>query len=154
MTFVDRARALRKQMTPQETRLWLRLRALRPQGLHFRRQAPFKGYILDFVCFERRIAIEIDGAQHAQSEQAAHDARRDATLARADFLTLRFWNSDVNADIDMVVESILARAMEREAIRGWRRGAGPTPAAARRTLPMKGREGCGEGPRQTTEARS
>ncbi len=59
---IERARELRKQMTPQETRLWLRLRALRPQGLHFRRQSPLKGYFLDFVCFERRLVVEIDGA--------------------------------------------------------------------------------------------
>lgn len=139
---VERARELRKQMTPQETRLWLRLRALRQQGLHFRRQAPFKGYFLDFVCFERRLVVEIDGAQHAKDKQAAHDERRDAILADEGFVTMRFWNSDVNADINAVVDTIFARAMERSA----ERDSHPTRLAALATLPMKGREGRDEEP--------
>jgi len=140
MKLVERARELRKLMTPQETRLWLRLRALRPQGLHFRRQAPFKGFIPDFVCFERRLIVEIDGAQHADGPQRHHDIRRDAALAAAGFSTLRFWNSDLNADIDSVVDTVFARAFARPALRGSSAGSDPTPAASRRTLPMKGRE--------------
>ena len=132
---IDRARQLRKQLTPQETRLWLRLRALRPQGLHFRRQAPFKGYFLDFVCFERRLVVEIDGAQHGEVNQAKHDARRDAVLRDEGFVTLRFWNSDVNADINSVVDTIFARAMERPQY------SHPTRLASLATLPMEGREG-------------
>lgn len=116
MNLVKRARVLRKQMTPQEVRVWLRLRALRKQGLHFRRQAPFGNYILDFVCFERRLAVEIDGAQHGENAQAAHDARRDAALAQAGFETLRFWNSDVNADIDSVIETVFVRATARATV--------------------------------------
>ncbi len=141
MKLVDRARELRKQMAPQETRLWLRLRALRPQGLHFRRQAPFKGVILGFVCFERRLVVEVDGAQHADGVQRVLDVRRDAALAAAGFATLRFWNSDLNADIDSVVDTIFARAMVRPAVRGSCVGAGPTRPASPATLPIKGREG-------------
>ena len=141
MKLVERARELRKQMTPQETRLWLRLRALRPQGLHFRRQAPFKGFILDFVCFERRLIIEIDGAQHADGAQRVHDLRRDAALAAAGFLTLRFWNSELQADIDSVVDTVFARAMARPAVRGSRIGSSPTRPASPAPLPIKGREG-------------
>lgn len=136
MRLADRARALRKQLTPQETRLWLRLRALRAQGLHFRRQAPFQNCILDFVCFDRRLAVEIDGSQHAEGRHEQRDAQRDAALAREDFLTLRFWNGEVNDNIENVVETIFARAMERAPTRSH-----PAPAAARRTLAMKGTEG-------------
>ena len=141
MKLVERARELRKHMTPQETRLWLRLRALRPQGLHFRRQAPFKGYILDFVCFERRMIVEVDGAQHADDMQHTHDLRRDAALAEAGFVTLRFWNTDLQSDINSVVDTIFARTMARPAVRGSRIGSGPTRPASPATLPMKGREG-------------
>ncbi len=133
---IERARELRKQMTPQETRLWLRLRALRPQGLHFRRQSPLKGYFLDFVCFERRLVVEIDGAQHGEDTQAAHDEKRDAVLREQGFMTLRFWNSDVNADINSVIDTIFARAMERQ------RYSHPTRLTALATLPIKGREEC------------
>ena len=83
--------------------------------------------------------MEVDGAQHGMGAQVAYDARRDAALAKAGFLTLRFWNSDVNEDIDVVVETVFARAMERE--KHSCIGADPTRPAARATLPMKGREG-------------
>ncbi|MHB8530097.1 MAG: endonuclease domain-containing protein [Caulobacteraceae bacterium] len=103
-----RARDLRKALTPQEARLWLRLRALRPEGFHFRRQAPFLGFYLDFVCFRSRLVVEADGSQHNDSVQADHDAMRDSILSRAGFRTLRFSNADLNVNIDGVVETILA----------------------------------------------
>ena len=102
-----RARELRKTLTPQEARLWAHLRPLRADGFHFRRQAPFKGFYLDFVCFKQRLVIELDGGQHNDETQAAHDAMRDAILARAGFKTLRFWNADVNANLDGVLRDIL-----------------------------------------------
>ena len=127
---VERARTLRKQLTPQEARLWSRLRQLRYQGLHIRRQAPFRGYILDFVCYARRLVIEVDGGQHASDEGAARDAVRDAVLAREGFVVLRFWNADVNAGIDSVVQHVF-RTLEARC---------PTRPPAGATLPMKGRE--------------
>jgi very-short-patch-repair endonuclease len=78
-------------MTLQERRLWSRLRRLREDGFRFRRQAPFRGYYLDFVCFDRRLVVELDGGQHADVPQADHDAVRDAILARQGFTVLRFW---------------------------------------------------------------
>src|SRR6202021_544981 len=95
-----RARELRKSLTPQEARLWLRLRALRADGFHFRRQAPLFGFYPDFVCFTHRLIAEVDGSQHGDGAQFAHDAIRDAMLRRAGFRTLRFWNSDVNANLE------------------------------------------------------
>ena len=109
---VERARQLRKTMTPQEVRLWLRLRALRPQGLYFRRQVPLMGYILDFACFKSRLIVECDGSQHGVPENLAYDQKRDQTFADAGFLTLRFWNHEINEDINAVADTILARAGE------------------------------------------
>jgi very-short-patch-repair endonuclease len=109
---VERARALRKNMTPQVVKLWAQLRRLRPQGLHFRRQAPLEGYILDFVCFKHRLIVEIDGGQHAAPDHAARDTRRDAHFAASGFRTLRFWNAEIDADVAAVVQTIFARAGE------------------------------------------
>jgi len=110
-----KARALRKSMTRQEVKLWALLRQLRPQGIHFRRQAPLEGYILDFVCFKYRIIVEVDGSQHGEDEGVKHDARRDAFFAARGFRTLRFWNHEIDADLHDVVETILARARENAA---------------------------------------
>lgn len=109
----ERARALRKTMTPQEARLWLRLRALREQGLHFRRQVPLKGYILDFACLSRRVIVEADGNQHGFDVQARHDAARDAAFARDGFLTLRFSNHEINRDPDGVADVIFRQTIVR-----------------------------------------
>ncbi|QGM99027.1 endonuclease domain-containing protein [Methylocystis parvus] len=110
---VVKARALRKSMTPQEVKLWVHLRQLRPQGFHFRRQAPVDGYILDFVCFKHRLIVEVDGSQHGEDQQLGHDARRDAHFAANGFETLRFWNADVDLNLSAVVETIIARAYEK-----------------------------------------
>lgn len=94
-------------MTEPEVWLWARLKRLRERGYHFRRQRPFKGYYLDFVCIDRRLVVEIDGGQHADPLQAEHDGVRDAVLTRAGFKVLRFWNSAVRADIDGVMDQII-----------------------------------------------
>lgn len=107
-----KARQLRKTMTPQEVKLWVQLRKLRAQGFHFRRQAPLEGYILDFVCFKYKTIVEADGSQHGQDAGASHDARRDAFFAAHGFRTLRFWNHEIDFNLDGVVETILARAVE------------------------------------------
>ncbi|WP_237476883.1 endonuclease domain-containing protein [Lichenibacterium dinghuense] len=106
----ERARALRKDLTRHEARLWLRLRTLRPQGIHIRRQVPMNGYILDFACLRAKLAIEVDGEHHGIGRQQAHDVLRDAALARAGLRVLRFWNHEIDANIDGVVETIIAAA--------------------------------------------
>ena len=103
-----RARTMRAALTPQEARVWSLLKGWRARGVRFRRQAPFRGYYLDFVCFSRRLVVEIDGGQHGGGEQAAHDAIRDAVLAREGFRVLRFWNHDVNTNFEGVAEAIWA----------------------------------------------
>jgi very-short-patch-repair endonuclease len=102
-----RARELRKNMTEPEVILWSRLKLLRAEGFHFRRQAPFRGYTLDFACFSRRLVIEIDGGGHGDDAQAAHDATRDAVLKRHGFRVIRFWNSEVRSNLRGVMHSIL-----------------------------------------------
>jgi very-short-patch-repair endonuclease len=100
------ARALRKRMTPQEVKLWLRLRALREKGFHFRRQAPRDGYILDFVCLRKKLIIELDGDSHGNAVQSAKDVKRDGHFPDKGFQILRFWNVDVDQNLDGVVETV------------------------------------------------
>ena len=106
------ARRLRKTMTPQEARLWVRLRQLKEQGFHFRRQVPIDGFIVDFACYRARLIVEVDGSQHDEPDHAARDLRRDAHLRAEGFRVLRFWNADVNRNITGVLDAILAALNE------------------------------------------
>ena len=91
------AKQLRSHMTDVETKLWQQLRAKRFEDFKFRRQVPIGQYIVDFICFEKRLIIELDGSQH---EGSTYDMKRDAWLKSQDFRVLRFWNNDVNAALD------------------------------------------------------
>ena len=103
-----RARSLRKCMTDAEARLWLRLKAMRGEGFHFRRQVPFRGYYLDFVSFNGRLVIELDGWRHNEDAQRDHDELRDQVLRREGFCVLRFPNNSLDHNIDGVMQAILA----------------------------------------------
>jgi very-short-patch-repair endonuclease len=94
---------MRKAPTDAEARLWYHLRDGRLTRLKFRRQVPIASYIVDFVCFDRMLIVELDGGQHMAS---AVDATRDAELNRRGFRVLRFWNHDVLRDTDAVLASI------------------------------------------------
>ncbi|WP_293900024.1 endonuclease domain-containing protein [Phenylobacterium sp.] len=94
-------------MTEPEVILWSRLKGLRAEGFQFRRQAPFRGYYLDFVCFTQCLVIELDGGHHGDDAQAAHDEVRDGVLECEGFRVLRFWNSAVRQNLDSVMYSIL-----------------------------------------------
>ncbi|HEY9013124.1 MAG TPA: DUF559 domain-containing protein [Devosia sp.] len=98
---VDRtfARSMRTNATDAERRLWSMLRGGRLEGLKFKRQVPLDGYVLDFVCFEKRLIVEADGGQHSES---VHDAQRDRHFATQGFTTLRFWNTDILTNPDGV----------------------------------------------------
>ncbi|NVN99648.1 MAG: DUF559 domain-containing protein [Geobacteraceae bacterium] len=91
-------------MTDAENTLWRILRGRQIDGLKFRRQHPFGDYILDFVCLENMLVIEVDGGQHA--EQAGYDEIRTEQLQKAGFQVLRFWNNEVLMEIDAVKEKI------------------------------------------------
>lgn len=110
-----RARALRNAMIGPEVILWSRLKLLRADGFHVRRQAPFRGYYLDFVCFPRRVVVEVDGASHSEPEQIAHDRQRDLVLAREGFRVIRVSNNDVRENLDHVVFFIRAALEQAEA---------------------------------------
>jgi adenine-specific DNA-methyltransferase len=97
-------RTLRKEMTDAEQVLWRVLRGRQLSGLKFRRQHPFGDYILDFVCLENLLVIEVDGGQH--EEQAEYDEVRTHQLHKAGFHVLRFWNNEVLKEIEAVKEKI------------------------------------------------
>jgi very-short-patch-repair endonuclease len=98
------AKRLRRDATDAEMQLWSKLRAKQLEGIKFRRQEPFRNYILDFVSYEKRLVIELDGGQHA--EQKLKDGFRDEELAREGFTVLRFWNHEVLANLDGVLEVV------------------------------------------------
>jgi len=106
------ARHLRKTMTRQEVKLWLRLRELRKLGFHFRRQVPIRDYVVDFVCYHPRVAVELDGSQHATPRRALKDVSRDAALRADGFSIVRVWNNDVEQNLEGVVEQILVALNE------------------------------------------
>ena len=98
------SRTLRNKPTEAEQFLWKRLRLKQIEGFKFRRQQPIDNYIADFVCFESRLIIEVDGGQHAAEKEA--DIKRDAYLKYNGFKVLRFWNNEVFQNIDGVLEVI------------------------------------------------
>jgi very-short-patch-repair endonuclease len=98
------AKELRKRSTETERLLWKYLRLKQLGGLKFRRQQPVDNYIVDFVCFEKRIIIEIDGGQHSVEKQK--DRARDNCLVKQGYKVLRFWNNEVLTNIEGVLEMI------------------------------------------------
>lgn len=105
-----RARALRINMTSAERKLWYALRDRRFAGFKFRRQVPLGPFIADFVCFEVRLVIEVDGGQHADSVQ---DRRRDRWFAANRFRVLRFWNNEVLSNLEGVM-TVLGQTLGAE----------------------------------------
>ena len=106
-----RARALRSRMTDAERKLWYALRDRRFADFKFRRQVPVGPFIADFVCFDARLVIELDGGQHADS---LHDKRRDRWLAANEFQVMRFWNNDILSNLEGVL-TLLAQALTERA---------------------------------------
>ena len=99
-----RARNLRRNLTDAEVFLWQRIRGRRLLGYRFRRQAPIAQFVVDFVCFEAQLIIELDGGQH--QAQMIHDARRTRILQEQGFMVLRFWNDEVFRETTSVLERI------------------------------------------------
>jgi very-short-patch-repair endonuclease len=119
-----RARNLRRSYTEVEMRLWQKLRN-RQIGVDFRRQHPAGGFVLDFYAPALRLAIELDGGQHAQQLNAVRDERRTRWLAERGVTLLRFWNSDVMQNLTGVLEVIATKVAEIQAsamtpTRRWR----------------------------------
>lgn len=101
----DFARQLRRQLTPQERRLWYLLRDRRFARFKFRRQHPVGPYILDFACCRAHLAVELDGGQH--DARAGYDARRTAWLRLQGWRVLRFWNNELMENEEAVLGKIL-----------------------------------------------
>ena len=98
------ARQLRKASTDAERYLWLHLRTKQLAGLRFRRQHPIGPYIVDFVCLEKRLVVELDGGQHQIQEKK--DKIRDEWLTSEGYTVLRYWNDEVFTNIAGILEAI------------------------------------------------
>lgn len=100
------ARRLRRDMTAAEAILWRDLRGRAPGGLKFRRQVPIGRYVVDFLCVEHRLIVELDGPSHDSIERKLHDAARDAELRRRGYRILRFANDVALTSGDLVLKEI------------------------------------------------
>jgi very-short-patch-repair endonuclease len=107
------ARRLRKAATPAEKTLWFALRRLPLGGTHFRRQAPFGPFIVDFVCHGARLVIELDGGAHLAPDRALRDLERQQWLESRGYHVLRFENACVLADVGRVAKAIAAEVAMR-----------------------------------------
>jgi very-short-patch-repair endonuclease len=103
------ARKLRQSATPAEQKLWYLLRNKQLVNLKFRRQTPIGRYIVDFVCFEKKIIVEADGSQHANSKS---DLTRDKFLRQEGFIVLRFWNTEILKNPNGIMEMIYQTAVK------------------------------------------
>ena len=101
---VARARKLRRNSTDVERKLWHRIRDKQIDEFRFRRQRPIGKYIVDFVCLDAKLIVELDGGQHAGD--AAYDQRRTAFLESLGYAVLRFWNNEVIENMDGVLQRL------------------------------------------------
>ena len=99
------ARALRHNQTDAERKFWEQVRNRRLAGLKFNRQHPIGTYIADFVCIEKRLIVELDGAHHTKQE--SYDSEREAFLASKGYRVVRFWNADVLTNMEGVIRTLL-----------------------------------------------
>jgi very-short-patch-repair endonuclease len=99
------ARELRKNMTDAERIIWYYLRDRRLSGWKFRRQHPIGPFIVDFICIEKRLIVEVDGGQHNLNPEI--DIKRTEYLKERGYRVIRFWNNDVLKETEAVLNSIL-----------------------------------------------
>ena len=102
---IGRARSFRKNMTDTEQKLWSRWRR-NQLGYYFRRQVPIGKYIVDFVCRQKKLIIEIDGIQHSTTKDLERDQQRDEYLSSEGYHVLRFNNSEISTNVDGVIDVI------------------------------------------------
>lgn len=129
---VDRARGLRQAMTDAEQKLWFHLRNRQLNGHKFRRQHEIDHYIVDFVCSEAMLIVELDGGQHA--EQVVYDERRTRYLQARGYRVLRFWNNEALMNLESVLGVIL------EAVAKPAPHPSPLPAGEREHLAAESEE--------------
>ena|SRR5216683_5555066 len=100
------AKRLRETTTAAEDLLWRRLRRFPVSGTHFRRQVSIGPYVADFACMAARLIIEVDGSQHGHDDILKRDEARTRWLEAEGYRVLRFWNNDLTANMDGVLEAI------------------------------------------------
>lgn len=100
------ARLLRKNSTKEERILWYNLQSRNFLGHKFRRQEPIENYIVDFICYEKKIIIELDGSQHAQDKGIIEDIVRDKLLNENGVKVMRFWNNEITSNLKGVLLKI------------------------------------------------
>ncbi|WP_395644544.1 endonuclease domain-containing protein [Terricaulis sp.] len=113
----SRAKELRRDMTPAEKTVWRILHEGELVALNWRKQAPFGDFILDFVSHPARLVVEVDGAQHGETEQALYDQQRTAWLEAEGYRVLRVWNSEAKSLADGVWRLVHHAAMQSPAVR-------------------------------------
>src|SRR5271156_2654403 len=102
----DRGRRLRAESTDEERKLWKHLGSRRLGGFKFRRQHRIGPYFADFCCVTQRLIIEIDGSQHAEPEEGRKDTSRTVYLSEQGYRVMRFWDAQVNTEMENVLEPI------------------------------------------------
>ena len=106
MNNIDLARRLRKNLTSQERILWQLFRNHNFYGYEIRRQSPIGKYIVDFVCREKKVIIEIDGGQHNTPDNILADEQRTKYLEAKGYKVIRFWNNEITKNIDGVYQKL------------------------------------------------
>ena len=102
-----KARILRRNMTSQEQKLWTYLRKNQINNCRFRRQYPIGNYIVDFVCRAKKLIIEVDGGQHNGINNIINDSERTKYLESLGFRVIRFWNNEIDKNIEGVYNEIV-----------------------------------------------
>ena len=100
------SKRLRSQMTPWEVKLWYYLRGHRFYRLKFKRQVPMGNYVVDFCCQEKKLVLELDGGQHSEIKISENDKSKQKFLEKNGYKVLRFWNSEIDNNIEGVLETI------------------------------------------------
>ena len=106
----ERAKKLRREMTPAEKILWKELRTNKLNGLHFRRQQIIHGYFADFYCHQHELIVELDGRIHELQKE--YDAEREEYLIAIGFRIIRFTNEEINENLKGVLQKIVATCKE------------------------------------------
>jgi len=130
---ISNARDLRKSLTPPEARLWKALRRRALDGLKFRRQHPIGPYVLDFYCPSLKLAVEVDGHQHAHEEQIDRDRARDLWLQRRGIVVLRIPAWTIRDELELALTTIRSAALGLAA-------ASETPIGPSGHFPLEGEE--------------
>ena len=110
---LEYAKQLRTNMTKEEQMLWNIVRAKRFYGYKFKRQVLIGEYIVDFLCLEKKLIIELDGGQHNEAKNIKYDEARSQYLKNNGYQVIRFWNNDIQENIEGVCEVILQNLMKK-----------------------------------------